>query len=90
MVFRAFGNVRVRLREVDRLGGLLDRMTASGVDNLTALNLVIAKPEPLPDQARVKAIRKGGCSGQVPASRAMPCHLSVRCAALRPVKRKSA
>jgi uncharacterized protein len=56
--FRASGNARVRLREVDRLGSLLDIMTAAGVNNLSGLRFAIAKPEPLQDQARVRAMRE--------------------------------
>ncbi len=55
--FRATGNVRIRLREVARLGDLLDRMTAAGVNNLSGLHFTIADPAPLQDQARKLAIR---------------------------------
>jgi len=56
MAFRASGNVRVRLRQVDRLGELLDGMTGAGVNNLSGLHFAIAKPAPLRDQARVRAL----------------------------------
>lgn len=56
IAFRASGNVRVRLRQVDRLGELMDGMTGAGVNNLSGLHFAIAKPEPLQDQARVRAL----------------------------------
>jgi hypothetical protein len=55
--FRATGQVRIRLREVDRLGELLDQMAAVGVNNLSGLRFAIAEPAPLRDQARKRAVQ---------------------------------
>lgn len=57
IAFRATGNVRIRLREVDRLGELLDRMTAAGVNSLSGLHFAIAEPAPLQDEARKRAVQ---------------------------------
>ncbi len=68
--FRAVGNVRIRLREVDRLGELLDRMTAAGVNNLSGLHFTIADPAPLQDQARKLAIQDARRRAQLYAAEA--------------------
>lgn len=70
IAFRATGNVRIRLREVDRLGDLLDRMTAAGVNNLAGLGFTVAEPEPLQDEARKLAIRDARRRAQVFAAEA--------------------
>ena len=56
IAYRAVGNVAVRLRQIDRLGDLLDAMTQAGVNNLSGLRFAIAKPGPLRDQARKRAL----------------------------------
>ncbi len=54
--FRANGRVRVRLRQVDRLGDLLDNMTAAGANDLSGLHFAFADPAALHDQARRRAM----------------------------------
>ena len=70
IAFRASGQVRVRLRRIDRLGELLDQMTAAGVNNLSGLHFAIAKPEALQDQARVLALREAKRRAQLYAKEA--------------------
>ncbi len=55
--FQATGHLRIRLREVDRLGELLDQMAAVGVNNLSGLRFAIAEPAPLRDEARRRAVQ---------------------------------
>ncbi len=55
--FRATGNLAIRLREVDRLGDLLDRVTAAGANNIAGLHFAVAAPEPLQEEARKLAIQ---------------------------------
>ncbi len=68
--FRAMGNVRIRLREVDRLGDLLDRMTAAGVNKLSGPHFTIADPAPLQNKARKLAIRDARRRAQLYAAEA--------------------
>ncbi len=55
--FRATGNLSIRLREVDRLGDLLDRLTTAGANNISGLNFAVGEPEALQDKARKLAIQ---------------------------------
>lgn len=68
--FRATGNVRIRLRAVDRLGELLDRLAAVGVNNLSGLHFAIADPAPLLDTARKRAIQDARRRAQLYATEA--------------------
>ena len=60
--------MRVRLRQIGRLGEILDRLTADGVNNLSGLHFAVAKPEQL--QARVLAIREAKRRAQLYAGEA--------------------
>jgi hypothetical protein len=70
VAFRASGNVRIRLGDLDRVGDLLDRMTAAGITNLSGLQFTIAKPDPLRDQARKLAIKDARRRAQLYATEA--------------------
>jgi hypothetical protein len=70
VAFRASGQVRVRLRQIGRLGEMLDRLTAAGVNNLSGLHFAVAKPEPLQDRARVLAIGEAKRRAQLYAAEA--------------------
>ncbi len=70
VAFRASGQVRVRLRQIGRLGEMLDRLTADGVNNLSGLHFAVAKPEQLQDRARVLAIREAKRRAQLYAGEA--------------------
>ena len=70
MAFRASSQVRARLRQIGRLGEMLDRLTADGVNNLSGLHFAVAKPEQLQDRTRVLAIREGKRRAQLYAGEA--------------------
>ncbi len=70
IAFRATGTVRIRLRQIDRLGDLLDRMTAAGVNNLSGLRFAIAEPAPLRDEARKRAVQDARRRAQLYAAEA--------------------
>jgi len=55
--FRAMGNLRVRLRQVDRLGDLLDQLTNAGANSISGLHFAISEPGPLQDKARELAVQ---------------------------------
>jgi uncharacterized protein YggE len=55
--YRAGGNLRIRVREIDRTGMLLDQLFAAGVNRLSGLSFAVADPEPLLAEARRDAIR---------------------------------
>jgi uncharacterized protein YggE len=62
--YEASNNVSIRVRDLGRLGALLDRLVVAGANQVRGIELTLAKPEPLRDEARsaaVKdAIRKAG------------------------------
>lgn len=62
--YEAGNNVSVRVRELDKLGGLLDRLVTSGANQIRGIELTLAEPGPLRDAVRVAAtkdaLRKGG------------------------------
>jgi hypothetical protein len=62
--YEASNNLAIRVRELGRLGALLDRLVAAGANQIRGIELMLAKPEPLRDEARVAAtkdaIRKAG------------------------------
>jgi uncharacterized protein YggE len=61
--YEASNNVSIRVRDLGRLGALLDRLVLSGANQIRGIELTLAKPEPLRDEARSAAmkdaIRKG-------------------------------
>ena len=56
IAFRASGDLRLRLRQVDRAGDLLDRLAAAGSNTLSGLQFPFAEPRALQDRARQTAI----------------------------------
>lgn len=54
--YRAVRQVQVTLRQLDKLNGLLDGALKSGLNEIRAVELGVAKPDVYRDQARQKAI----------------------------------
>lgn len=48
--------LRIRLRDLDRLGGVLDRVVADGVGQVSGLQLALQDPAPLDEAARRAAV----------------------------------
>jgi len=54
--YQASNTVSVKLREVARMGRVLDALVASGANQINGPDFGIDQPEPLYEQARVKAL----------------------------------
>jgi uncharacterized protein YggE len=55
--YEASNTVSIRVRALDKLGGLLDRLVTSGANQIRNVELTIAEPGPLRDQARASAMK---------------------------------
>jgi len=55
--YEASNNVSIRVRVIDKLGGLLDQLVASGANQVRGVELTLAEPGPLRDSARVAAMK---------------------------------
>ena len=54
--FRAVNMISVRVREITGLGDVIDASGAAGANRIQGVQFVIADPEPLMQEARVKAV----------------------------------
>jgi uncharacterized protein YggE len=55
--YEASNNVSIRVRAFDKLGGLLDGLVISGANQIRGVELTLAEPGPLRDQARIAAMK---------------------------------
>jgi uncharacterized protein YggE len=55
--YEASNNVSIRVRALDKLGGLLDQLVTSGANQVRGVELTLAEPGPLRDAARVSAMK---------------------------------
>lgn len=55
--YEASNNVSIRVRVLDKLGGLLDQLVTSGANQVRGIELTLAEPGPLRDQARTAAMK---------------------------------
>lgn len=55
----ASNSIQVKTRQIDRLSGLLDRVTAAGAEQIYGPNFSIADPLPLRREARKRAMARG-------------------------------
>jgi uncharacterized protein YggE len=49
--------VTMRVRDISKLGGLLDRLVVLGINDIRSINFSVANPAPLIEQARAAAIK---------------------------------
>jgi uncharacterized protein YggE len=49
--------VTMRVRDIGKLGGLLDRLVVLGINDIRGINFSVANPAPLIEQARAEAIK---------------------------------
>ncbi len=54
--FRANNSVRVRLRDLDKAGAVIDEAVSSGANSLGGISFTFADPQPLYDDARRDAV----------------------------------
>jgi uncharacterized protein YggE len=54
--YQASNRVTVRVRDLDALGTILDAVLSDGANQLGGLQFMVADPEPLLNEARVKAV----------------------------------
>lgn len=57
VAYEAVNTLTIRVRDLEKLGGLLDRLVVSGANNIRGVALSVAKPEPLLDKARAAALK---------------------------------
>ena len=57
IAYEASNTVSIRVRAFDKLGGLLDRLVTSGANQIRGVELTLAEPGPLRDQARAAAMK---------------------------------
>ena len=55
--YEASNNLSIRVRSFDKLGSLLDSLVTSGANQIRGVELTIAEPGPLRDQARSAAMK---------------------------------
>jgi uncharacterized protein YggE len=62
--YEASNSVAIRVRSLDKVGGVLDRLVTAGANQIRGVDLALAEPGPLRDKAREAAmkdaIRKAG------------------------------
>ncbi|MCC6946726.1 MAG: SIMPL domain-containing protein [Bradyrhizobiaceae bacterium] len=58
VAYEASNNVSVRVRDLDKLGALLDRLVTSGANQIRGIELTLAEPGPVRDAARVAATKE--------------------------------
>jgi uncharacterized protein len=57
VAYQASNDVSIRVRSFDKLGGLLDNLVTSGANQIRGVDLTVADPEPLRDEARAAAMK---------------------------------
>jgi uncharacterized protein len=57
VAYQASNDVSIRVRSFDKLGGLLDDLVTSGANQIRGVDLTVANPEPLRDEARAAAMK---------------------------------
>jgi uncharacterized protein YggE len=55
--YEANNSLSIRVRALDKLGVVLDRLVTVGANQIRAIELTVAEPAPLRDKARVAAMR---------------------------------
>jgi len=54
--YRASNQVSVEVRDIDKVGGVLDALVGAGANEIGGISFSIADPKPLEDQARKQAV----------------------------------
>lgn len=57
VAYRVSNNISLRIRELDRVGELLDKVVTLGANTISGPSFTVADPTPLEDQARRTALR---------------------------------
>ena len=74
--YQASNTVSLKVRDIAKLGKVLDALAAQGANQINGPSFEIDQPEPVYDEARPAALKKAR-----PAPRPMPSHWACRCAA---------
>ena len=70
VAYEASNSVSIRVRSFDKLGGLLDNLVTSGANQIRAVELTLAEPGPLRDEARAAAMKDALRKAQILADAA--------------------
>lgn len=68
--YQASNRVTVRVRDLDALGGVLDALLRDGANQLGGLQFTVSDPEPLLNEARVRAVADARARAQLLADAA--------------------
>lgn len=56
--YQVTNQVQVKIRDLDRLGAILDRVVQLGANQIHGVQFSVTSPQPLLDQARVEAVKE--------------------------------
>lgn len=87
--FLAAQSVRVRVRALETLGGLLDALTGAGITGIGGISFTVSDPAPLHDEARRRAVVEAARVAALMAEAAghslgQPLHIEVHGGPARP------
>lgn len=68
--YQVSNQVSVRLRDVAKLGPVLDALVAAGSNNVSGVSFAIDKPEPLLNEARAEAVKNARAKAELYAEAA--------------------
>lgn len=57
VAYQASNNISIRVRDLDKLGTLLDRLVTSGANQIRGVELTVGEPGPMRDAARTAAMK---------------------------------
>ena len=56
--YEAANALTIRVRELDKLGNLLDQLVVAGANDIRSISLTVSKPQPVLDEARAAAVKE--------------------------------
>jgi uncharacterized protein len=68
--YRVDNSVHLKIRDIKKLGPLLDALVQSGANNVNSINFTVAEPDPIVDKARASAIADARRKAQIYAESA--------------------
>jgi hypothetical protein len=68
--YQVRNSLSLRVRDLDKLGALLDRLIVGGANQIGGISLSVAEPRPLLDQARAAAVKDALAKAQLYAEAA--------------------
>jgi uncharacterized protein YggE len=63
--YRVVNSVRIAVRDIQKLGGILDKVVGLGANTIDAIEFSVAEPESLKDDARKRAIENATANAKI-------------------------